>query len=265
MFCWSTRQVRQSYCLCWMDDGGRKTGLLRVSLPHVAYSVHPSESSPLPHWRHLKVGHERRLSKSVNVLFTFQPPPALLRHVCLLSSLFEGIMSTITMTHTTRNGTGPSTSGIELQSGHPFSHGTLVRPDSVDKRPTNSINDENFENQDIRRDLPPPSTAVDVLPRWNSPRSNMWRVMATFYAFLVFGFNDGAYGVMTPHMPPIDTAMLMSARLWFPMYFFPLLHTVCVESNDCPIAGDILPSHIYSCFINLPFPICRVHYCRIPK
>jgi hypothetical protein len=31
--------------------------------------------------------------------------------------------------------------------------------------------------------------------KWNEPRTNVWRVFATFYSFIVVGANDGAYGV----------------------------------------------------------------------
>lgn len=31
--------------------------------------------------------------------------------------------------------------------------------------------------------------------RWNEPSVNLWRVLATFYSFIVVGANDGAYGV----------------------------------------------------------------------
>jgi hypothetical protein len=41
----------------------------------------------------------------------------------------------------------------------------------------------------------PPSTAVGVLQRWNSPRINMWRVFACFWSLFVMGMNDGSYGV----------------------------------------------------------------------
>lgn len=43
--------------------------------------------------------------------------------------------------------------------------------------------------------LPPPTTAVNVVERWNYPRSNIPKVGACFWAFIVMGANDGAYGV----------------------------------------------------------------------
>ena len=51
---------------------------------------------------------------------------------------------------------------------------------------------------DIRGDLPPPSTAVEALQRWNSPPGNKWRLFATFFAFTVVGLNDAANGVPPP-------------------------------------------------------------------
>lgn len=40
-----------------------------------------------------------------------------------------------------------------------------------------------------------PSTAVHALEKWNSPRHNIPRLMATFWSFVVSGANDAAYGV----------------------------------------------------------------------
>jgi hypothetical protein len=31
--------------------------------------------------------------------------------------------------------------------------------------------------------------------KWNESRTNIWRILATFYSFIVVGANDGAYGV----------------------------------------------------------------------
>lgn len=43
--------------------------------------------------------------------------------------------------------------------------------------------------------LPPPTTAADVVERWNYPRSNIPKVGTCFWAFIVMGANDAAYGV----------------------------------------------------------------------
>jgi hypothetical protein len=41
----------------------------------------------------------------------------------------------------------------------------------------------------------PPSSAISVLQKWNSPRINMWKVFTCFWSLFVMGMNDGAYGV----------------------------------------------------------------------
>jgi hypothetical protein len=49
--------------------------------------------------------------------------------------------------------------------------------------------------ENVREPATPPSTAVNALQKWNHPRSNMSRVFACFWSFLVVGMNDGSYGV----------------------------------------------------------------------
>ena len=41
----------------------------------------------------------------------------------------------------------------------------------------------------------PPETAISTLEKWNYPRHNIGRLMATFWSFVVSGANDAAYGV----------------------------------------------------------------------
>lgn len=48
--------------------------------------------------------------------------------------------------------------------------------------------------------LPPPSTATRALEKWNSPRSNAWRIAASFWSFFVCGANDAAYGALIPYL-----------------------------------------------------------------
>lgn len=139
-------------------------------------------------------------------------------------------MSTMTMTS---NRLDPSISGLELKSKDPPSKSDLRRSPSTYTPTPDSNTDETPtpENDDIRNDLPPPSNAVEVLPRWNRPRSNMWRVFATFYAFFLFGLNDGAYGVIISHVLFEDAAMLMSLLGYGSLcmaWFFPLLPSTCL-------------------------------------
>ncbi|KAF2101051.1 putative MFS transporter [Rhizodiscina lignyota] len=51
-------------------------------------------------------------------------------------------------------------------------------------------------------ELPPPITAVHTVQRWNSPRTNVPRVFAAFYAFIVVGMNDASYGPLIPYLEP---------------------------------------------------------------
>ena len=54
--------------------------------------------------------------------------------------------------------------------------------------------------EDGNGSLPAPSTATPVLQKWNKPRTNMVRVFATFYSFIILGLNDAAYGALLPYM-----------------------------------------------------------------
>ena len=102
-------------------------------------------------------------------------------------------------THTvTRERGAPPTSSIEL---HPYS------PKSSNIAHANKIGDTStllngnvLGGGDVRDNLPPPSTAATVVQQWNIPRSNMWRVFASFFSMMVSGLNDAAYGVRTAEM-----------------------------------------------------------------
>ena len=50
--------------------------------------------------------------------------------------------------------------------------------------------------------LPSPITAntTPQLQRWNHPRINLFRVLATFWDFMILGANDAAYGALIPYM-----------------------------------------------------------------
>lgn len=50
--------------------------------------------------------------------------------------------------------------------------------------------------------LPSPITAntTPQLQRWNYPRINLWRVLATFWSFVILGLNDAAYGALIPYL-----------------------------------------------------------------
>jgi hypothetical protein len=90
--------------------------------------------------------------------------------------------------------TDPSSSSFELQS--------LPVENLVYKRAEEA---GDFEET-------PPSSAVEVLQKWNSPRINMLRVFATFWSFFVTGMNDGSYGVSTSHISKLPKTD--ESRLW---------------------------------------------------
>lgn len=50
--------------------------------------------------------------------------------------------------------------------------------------------------------LPSPTTAntTPQLQRWNYPRINLWRILATFWSFIILGANDAAYGALIPYL-----------------------------------------------------------------
>jgi len=65
------------------------------------------------------------------------------------------------------------------------------RPSAVQPTPEQAVESEN----PINGDDDPPATAVNALERWNYPRHNIARLIATFWSFIVSGANDAAYGV----------------------------------------------------------------------
>ena len=83
------------------------------------------------------------------------------------------------MVASTNTQAGPSSSCFELQP--------LPAQKSCEKK----VEDADLEET-------PPTSAVEVLQKWNSPRINMFRVLATFWSFFVVGMNDGSYGVSLP-------------------------------------------------------------------
>ncbi|KAF8461377.1 major facilitator superfamily domain-containing protein [Kalaharituber pfeilii] len=49
--------------------------------------------------------------------------------------------------------------------------------------------------------VPPDGTVVvPARQTWNNPPVNKWRILATFYSFLVLGMNDSAYGALIPYL-----------------------------------------------------------------
>ncbi|KUI66354.1 Bypass of stop codon protein 6 [Cytospora mali] len=81
------------------------------------------------------------------------------------------------------------TTSNEPGSSHPGR--TIGRPSSQDN-PRGS--------GDAISSLPAPTTVSQPLERWNHPRSNIGRVLSSFWSLLVMGMNDAAYGAIIPYM-----------------------------------------------------------------
>lgn len=56
----------------------------------------------------------------------------------------------------------------------------------------------------VRGSSEPPASItshiVKTKERWNSPRINTYRLAAIFFAFIIFGMNDGSYGALVPYV-----------------------------------------------------------------
>lgn len=69
---------------------------------------------------------------------------------------------------------------------------------NIELQPIEAANDQaplSPKNNDPAEFLPQPSTTVSVVERWNHPHINVQRTLATFFAFIIMGANDAAYGV----------------------------------------------------------------------
>lgn len=75
--------------------------------------------------------------------------------------------------------------------------------------------------EDRARETPEGPEADHPQERWNEPRINAWRVLATYYSFIVVGANDGAYGVC------------IHVRLWrASANRFPGIDPLCMSNED---------------------------------
>lgn len=84
-----------------------------------------------------------------------------------------------------------------------MSSSTSTQTCAIELRPIGESSDTQVQskpNNDPSEFLPQPSTTVTAKERWNHPKVNMWRTFATFFAFILMGANDAAYGVMIPYV-----------------------------------------------------------------
>jgi fucose permease len=72
---------------------------------------------------------------------------------------------------------------------------------SVGGRSLGSNNEQSEDSSDRNEALPSPTTAPgDVLQTWKTPRINLYRVSAAFWAFIIMGMNDATYGAIIPYL-----------------------------------------------------------------
>lgn len=65
--------------------------------------------------------------------------------------------------------------------------------------------------RDVERVLPSKPVPERAVQKWNEPTINTWRVLATFFSFIVVGANDAYPGVRPDPFPPV-LAFLKSLR-----------------------------------------------------
>jgi fucose permease len=107
-------------------------------------------------------------------------------------------MSTTTVASTQLN---KPASHYELQSGPNSKRPTPYRsPIHSSSQSVRSIREQDQDSAIDGPGLPPPSTAVEQLERWNNPLENQYGVAATYYAFFVFGLNDASCGALIPYL-----------------------------------------------------------------
>lgn len=79
------------------------------------------------------------------------------------------------------------------RSKDPFSASEAVELSSINSRTQRTLQDEGDG-------LPPPTTAVDVLERWNYPKRNVYGICGTYLSFFILGMNDASPGALIPYL-----------------------------------------------------------------
>ncbi|KAL4958108.1 MFS general substrate transporter [Aspergillus filifer] len=105
--------------------------------------------------------------------------------------------------------------------------------------------------------------------RWNSPRSNIFRVLTTFWVFLIMGSNDAAYGALLPYLQKYYNIshMVVSVVFISPLVGYVLaalvnnkLHVTLGQRGVAVIAPIChLIGYILAC-IHPPYPVLVIAY-----
>ncbi|KAK4617672.1 Bypass of stop codon protein 6 [Fulvia fulva] len=105
------------------------------------------------------------------------------------------------MATTLQNGTS-STAVMEPVQLQPLSlkqETSSSKQPSVGGRSLRSIKTDDGSD-DRNESLPSPTTASQPQETWRNPKGNIYKVSATFWAFIVMGMNDATYGAIIPYL-----------------------------------------------------------------
>lgn len=72
------------------------------------------------------------------------------------------------------------------------------------------------------------SSFTETNEKWNHPRSNILKTLATFWSFLVMGANDSAYGVCASLPLHSDRLLTKPRSHFFPTYDTNSLYAIYV-------------------------------------
>jgi fucose permease len=98
---------------------------------------------------------------------------------------------TVTLPAQSATAAGPSRSKVAITANEEG-----IELQSVKSGKSRTLHDE----LNVRDELPPPNTAVEVLERWNYPRKNMWGIFGTYLSFFILGMNDATPGALIPYL-----------------------------------------------------------------
>ncbi|KAI9794358.1 MAG: hypothetical protein M1816_005427 [Peltula sp. TS41687] len=97
-------------------------------------------------------------------------------------------------------------SQVSISDGHPIETQKVDSQDGGRGTATTIPNNGTVEAGNEPNDLgeapavEPPITAVPALQKWNSSRANIYKLLATFFSFVLMGANDAAYGPLIPYL-----------------------------------------------------------------
>lgn len=83
-----------------------------------------------------------------------------------------------------------------------------------------SLGGQSNEVPDGNETLPSPTTASEHVETWKSPRTNIYRIIACFWSFVLMGMNDATYGAIIPYLEEYYGSSYLIISLIFLTPFF---------------------------------------------